>query len=376
MRRRPGSLPLVLILTLLATAFPEFANGTSAEDALCDGNFHVFKKFTRGRRTAVHNPTISGSDLWLVQTFTDKQREYRAQLKRWDGTTWTTIAVPQPSQGSYYFTSLDVTDADSAWLAGWHETGSTERAVVLRWNGDAWEETAVPEFEHDSPLFDLDMLSSDEGWAVGEYELEENLRALTLRWNGDAWEHVDSPGKSFGSLTAVSVGASDDVWALGQANKPLSIHWDGAVWTKYSLPPEEARYLQPIEVHTVTSDEAWAVGAWERRRSRSALVRWDGSGWSDVSVKNFRGYDWLTSVDVAAGTGWIVGERRAKNGVFPTALRREGSSWTPIQADNPGRGGHLDDVVAVEDGSAWSTGRASSRRLGLFGVLQRACTSF
>jgi len=372
MQRRAGGLALVIILSA-ATTLPESATGATVQEVPCDGDFHVVKKFTRGRRTGVFSPTISGTDLWLFQTFTDKEGEYRAQLKKWDGSLWTTIAVPRPAQGFYYPTSLDVTEDQSVWLAGWHQTSAAEKALVLRWKAQSWEETPVPEFEHGSPLVDLDMLSPDEGWAVGEYELGENRRPLTLRWNGEAWEHVDAPGTSSATLNAVSAAASDDVWAVGRAGDPLAIHWDGAAWVEHALPPVEDRFLHPLGVHAASSDEAWTVGAWEGDRSRSAVIAWDGATWSDEPVRDFRGHDSLTSVDEAAGVGWIVGGRRSNSGTFPIALRLGAGGWNRIEAENPGRGGHLIDVEAAQDGSAWGTGRASSRRLGLFGVLQKAC---
>jgi hypothetical protein len=365
---------LAIVLLFVFAAYSQIAAAQPADEVPCDGDFHVVEKFTRGRNTAASSPVVGESDLWILQSFVDKERSYRALLKKWDGSSWTTIKVPEPEEGSYYFVALDVTDDGSAWLAGWQSDVATERAVVLRWDGQDWEETPMPELQLVSFVFDLDMLAANEGWAVGEYEIDESRRALTVRWNGVAWELMETPGKGYNSLEAVSAAASNDVWAVGDAINPLAIHWDGATWTKYPLPRKKQRYLGTYEVETVSPTEAWIVGTWERGGYRSAIVAWNGSRWSDVRVKNFPGVDWLIDVDVGSSK-WVIGESRTRDAVLPTALRREDGDWVPIGAENPGRGGHFTDVVATNDGGAWATGRASSRKLGLYGVLQRACAA-
>jgi hypothetical protein len=363
---------LAISLLIVVTAASHGA-ATPAEEVPCDGDFHVVEKFTRGRRTAASGLEVAGSDLWILQSFTDKEHSHRMLLKKWDGSSWTTIPVPEPEEGSYYFVALDVADDGSAWLAGTQSDIPRERAVVLRWDGRDWEETRMPEFPLTSFVFDLDMLSANEGWAVGEYEINESRRALAVRWNGVAWEQMETPLEGYASLEAVSAAASNDVWTVGDAINPLTLHWDGATWTKYRLPRSKERSLGTYEVETVSPTEAWIVGTWERRRYRSAIVAWDGSRWSNVAVKNFKGQDWLIDVDVGSSK-WIVGEARTRDATFPAALRREDGDWVEIGSDNPGRGGHFTNVVGTDDG-AWATGRASSRKLGLYGVLQRACVA-
>lgn len=370
MRRNLFLPALALSLGLLASSSPDVGAGIAQAES-CDGDFHLVKRFTKGRKTGVASPVVSGDSLWLLQTFVDKQRDFRAFVKRWDGSDWSRVRVPNPEEGSYYFTSLDVTPDGNVWLAGRHETDQTA-PVVLRWDGERWETTSMPPFALSSSVVSIDMWSAQEGWAVGEYEVDQTYRTLTLRWTGGAWVQVDSPGRRNAGLTSVSMGAPDDVWAIGSAKRPVAIRWDGEGWTRFPLPERKDRYLRLSDVDAVSPTEAWIAGAWERRRSASAVLSWDGSEWTNVPVKDRKGYDWLTGID--SGTGaWSVGERRTRSGVFPVALRRMGSSWVKAGADNPGRGGHLTDLFTTTEGTAWATGRASSRKLGLFGVLQKAC---
>lgn len=350
-----------LVLMSSASAFPLGA------DAGCDGDFHVVKRFTRGRKTGVANPAIAGEHLWLTQTFMNKRRDFITILKRWDGSEWSRIRIPDRYRA--YFASLDATSDGSLWLAG-REEGANE-ALILRWDGERWHETTVPSFPGSSSLTDIDMWAANDGWAVGSYESGDIYRALALRWNGETWTQVPTPDEGHTELEAVSIAAPHDVWALVRGSGRSAMHWDGVTWTEHDLPQRKDRVLQPWDIEARSETEAWIVGGWEKRGSASALLAWDGSRWSTEPVKDLRGLDWLLGIEGESGV-WTVGERRTRRSVSSIALRSSDSGWLRVDVDDPGRGGHFGDVV-VDNDFAWATGRASSRKLGLFGVLQKAC---
>ena len=219
----------IAALAALLSTMPARAMQDIPPDVPCDGGFHLMKRFTRGRKTSVTEPTFADDKLWLLLGFIDGNGVWRNELAIWDGTIWTTEDVPQPQEGEYTISALDVTDDGVAWLAGSHQTDDN-RPLVLKWDGSTWETTVVPTFGPDAPLLDIDMWSSEEGWAVGHNEVDQEEWTLTLRWNGAAWQHVDSPGKgSFSELRAVAMASPTDVWAAGIGGRPrIATHWNGA----------------------------------------------------------------------------------------------------------------------------------------------------
>jgi photosystem II stability/assembly factor-like uncharacterized protein len=64
----------------------------------------------------------------------------------------------------------------------------------------------------------------------------------------------------------------------------------------------------------VSSTEGWAVG------SGGAIIRWDGSNWSNVTSPTTQSLQWVFMV--SATDGWAVGHGG-------TIIRWNGSNWLP-----------------------------------------------
>jgi hypothetical protein len=358
----------------IVTEAPLVATSAQPEDETCDGNLHIFRKFRRGRQSAVGDPTLVGNDLWILHSYRDGEGQWHRYLKKWDGVTWSRIALPTADQGEYFFTAMDVTQDGAVWLAGWrqgHTTENFEREVIFRWSNGTWEEMDTPDFPYDSPLWDIEIASPTEGWAVGEYEIEGGLDALTMRWDGQTWTRETAPDlDSFDSFRRVSIASTNDVWAVGGSS---SFRWNGSEWTKVRLPKFNGGFgASDVDAESLT--EAWAVGFGEPGCCpRNRMVRWNGEGWIKVPTPNPKGVDYLTTIDVEGTAGWSVGQTYVRNiGLRPLARFWDGSEWSWARVERGAApNSYLRGVVTASDGSAWATGAYSWSRE--HGVLQHAC---
>ena len=194
-------------------------------------------------------------------------------------------------------------------------------------------------------------------------------RTLIARWDGYAWTKIPSPnvGDQDNELSAVSVRARSNAWAVGSAEDPSEVaktlieHWNGHAWAvvpeserrrrgRREPPLGRPRVLrhrrlgrgrQHLERHL---DDAPGGGRLEhragaRRRGTALLAR------GDHGRAGF----------VAAVRGGLL--RGPGHGRQPNPDRTmNGTAWTIVPSPAPGVSSTMTDVVAVSGHELWAVG--------------------
>jgi plastocyanin len=186
---------------------------------------------------------------------------------------------------------------------------------------------------------------------------------------GPAWQVVDNPEafQNANFLRGVSVLSANDAWAVGAVDKKpyatLIEHWDGSSWTLASSPNvgEGPNYLYGVDGASV--DDVWAVGAYkdvDTRTIRTLILHYDGTGWSVVvSPNGSLGDNYLTGVVAVSPTDvWAVGYREDVNmNALTLLLHYDGLEWSVIPSPNPGPSGNfLYGVAATSASDVWAVG--------------------
>jgi hypothetical protein len=350
--------------------------GPSSDAApVCDGDFHIRKRFDFGGETTLHDVTVTDTgDVWALGSYRADRRDHVLVLHRGaDG--WEQVPVADPSGREFAATGIDVDETGAVWLSGFRfEEDLIESAAVLRYDGAEWSDVPTPDFRYDSPLWDVDAVSSTDVWAVGAFEHPDtqNEETLALHYEGDSFTQEPTPSPGYiVELRSVEATNSTDVWAVGDGDRrPMALHWDGSTWTERRFP--DFRSFSPLSVAAHADGRAWAVGLADVHKLRSKLVEWNGTAWEKVRIPNPDGHDLLIGIDVSGDRGWAVGERRlARNDDF--VLAWDGTDWARAHAGTPGRSSGLLQVAIGPDQTAWAVGYFYPRDGPSRAMVQRAC---
>ena len=194
-------------------------------------------------------------------------------VKRWDGTTWSVVAVPN-SLGT--LEGIACPSATSCFAIGGN-------AGALRWDGAAWSLLSSPAAGFDSALKGIACSSASNCFAVGVNGAEPN-QTLIEHWDGTTWTIVPSPtptGASSPELLGVACPSASVCFAVGASDgSPLVERWDGTAWSLVASPPANVTFPPALE-SVVCSDvsDCFAVGGGS---SVSTTIHWDGTKWSTV----------------------------------------------------------------------------------------------
>jgi hypothetical protein len=287
--------------------------------------------------------------------------------------TWHRVPAPNGAAGGYALNDVVATSTTDAWAVG-SVAGRRRQTFAMHWDGRAWSRVPTPNRSvpsADNELLGVAATSASNAWAVGSTYDHGVTRTLILHWNGTRWTRVPSPnpgGNGYDSLEGVAATSASDAWAVGEYDKggidrPLTLHWDGLSWSKVRSPTPSGSYDYAFldGVAATSASDVWAVGFASGKPSRSIVLHWDGTAWTQVPSPSPGAKPTLFGVAVAGPSDvWAVGYHFHKGTIATLVLHWNGRLWTKVSSPNPGGDfsyNLLSDVAAVSPTNVWAVGQ-------------------
>jgi hypothetical protein len=154
------------------------------------------------------------------------------------------VDVPDPD---VTFFGLWGSGPDDVYAVGGNLTQPTGGAAVLRYDGSAWTSVALPAAAAATiAMYKVWGTSADDVWVCG-------LSGIVLHWDGADWTQV--PTGTTQPLFTIAGSSSDDVWAVGGAGNGIALHWDGS-----SFVDRSPAFVETLQGVVVGADGAVVVG--------------------------------------------------------------------------------------------------------------------
>lgn len=136
----------------------------------------------------------SATDAWAVGNSYKRIRNgaFDTLILYWDGTSWSQVPSPNASRYNYLF-AVSAVSATDAWAVGYYGRQGyrgSHRTLILHWDGTSWSQVASPNpSERLNHLRGVSADSADNAWAVGYYRNDTNgvLDTMILHWDGTSW---------------------------------------------------------------------------------------------------------------------------------------------------------------------------------------------
>ena len=226
-------------------------------------------------------------------------------------------------------------------------------------------------------LFGVSATSATNAWAVGYRFGGQANRTLTLHWNGRSWTRIKSlsPGGvgHDAELLGVSALSAHNVWAVGfysdgSLDHSLIEHWNGRAWKQFKAPVQGCMPGDGLtSVTAVSPSDVWAAGTVTNcftLDDTPDAFHWNGTSWREVPPPDpsllggeLRGVDATSAHDV-----WAVGDNPDGDTPATVATLTEhfnGTKWKLINSPNPvgpDRPDFLGAVSATSRSNAWAVG--------------------
>lgn len=284
----------------------------------------------------------SPSDVWAVGSqanFLDTLTEH------FDGANWTIIPSPNPGPSINVLQAITSLRHDDAWAVGQTSSLSvTPVPLIERWDGQAWTvDTSGPSVPG-GILYGITAIAPADIWSVG-VQGGQNWQLLTEHFDGSRWYRRFAPTVGVTpQFFAVSAGASNDVWAVGETfdghdgfgTKTLAEHWDGQRWRFVpTMSPSNRNYF--FAVKAFSSTDVWAAGftAPPSSKGHALIEHWDGSTWSVVPNPAGTGPSSIiyTLTGIAPDEVWALGQVNESHALL--AERWDGTKWSKVFVGQP-----------------------------------------
>jgi hypothetical protein len=182
---------------------------------------------------------------------------YTTLIESWDGTTWSVLPSPNPSPVDYNILSgVSCVSATACTAVGYYQPSASTSAATLveSWDGTTWSVVPSPNPSQAFAAFlaGVSCVSAAACMAVGYYIYPSPsdpsvylTGTLAESWDGTSWSVVPSPSPSVlaDALSSVSCVSADACTAVGSyidssnsARKTLVESWDGTSWSVLPSP--------------------------------------------------------------------------------------------------------------------------------------------
>ena len=285
---------------------------------------------------------------WAVGFYRSQAAGTLPLILHWNGTAWSQVAAPASGLPETELNGVSTVSDREAWAAGFAGTPATGQfgTLILRWNGTAWSRMTSPDpSQKDSFLQDVSATRGGGAWAVGSYARGKTLRTLVLKWSAPAWTQVKSaspaPAGRYNLLSGVSAGGQGHAWAVGNnpdlstgPGQTLVLGWNGTSWPRVPSPDPGAGANELTGVSAVSGTQAWAVGESALNPSGgpvdTLILGWNGTAWSQVSSPSpGPASNVLTGVSADSATdAWAVGSYLSKSVRDTLILHWNGTAWS------------------------------------------------
>ena len=263
----------------------------------------------------LHSIAGSSSDAWTVGE--EQAGPTKTLAYHWTGSSWgnrvtsdnpggTTIIGHNNILYSVAYAGTDV------FAVGYYYNGSHNLPLIEKWTGTkfATQSASLPGSATDANLYGVAFSSATDGWAVGsaQWYVGSTRYAYDVYYHYDGTNWTPTLGSvNTGVLYGVTVLPSGEAWATGSqgtSNTPLIMHYTNGNWTqdtRFNGSYPTGTHL--LSVSADSSSDVWIVGY----ATGPYTMHYNGASWSQVSTPSVSGSTQLQGVAVNSGVAWAGG---------------------------------------------------------------------
>ena len=296
------------------------------------------------------------------------------------GTTWTLKPVPHPAGVQIsLFNGVSCATARFCVAVGYtratpHDPNTT--ALLDRWNGTSWTSQAVPS-PAEAILSAVSCPTQAYCLAVGQRLGGNGIVApLAEAWNGTSWSVLAAPnrhapnGSAFTGVDCVAANSCEveAIFGYGEGDQSVfAYRFDGTAWTFQKQINHGFLGFNFNSENSVSCSSATActsVGFWQPGQLLAVAERWDGTSWTQQSLPKAPTDSLLGVSCTAMAACTAVGESSKNTSGIPAstmALTWNGTSWQRAATPSPaGRSSQLSAVSCTSATTCVAVGSSAS----------------
>ena len=374
---------ITFVFTFLFLAQPILALATSAS------SWQIVPSPNRSTKSFSNNTlfgvaALSDSDVWAVGNFLSSNNGAinETLTEHWNGTAWKLVSSPNVGTlGSSLF-AVSTASSKDVWAVGTVQTSSSvngNRTLIEHWNGTAWSVVPSPNPSNEGDdLTGVAALSATNAWAVGFFENNQMsaLQPIILHWNGTAWSLFPNIPNIGMIVEAITARSATDIWAVGSdagETTNIALHFNGTQWSITSSANFPSSQQIISGVAAPAANDAWIVGSFAPPNVGAFLqplaLHWNGKTWSMVPTPNPSPFNNRLRAVAAISTSDVraVGQANTPDGLNLVTLIEHwnGKQWSIVASPNVPDGSNTFDgllgITVSGPTSLWSVGGFDSK---------------
>lgn len=244
--------------------------------------------------------------------YSDQASSTAATVKKFNGTAWTTVGPTEGfTPGRADFTSIKFNSSGDAYVA-FSDQASSSAISVMKFNGTNWAFTGPEGFSTSSASFVSLAINSSDVPYVAYQDPSFSSGVTVQKFNGSSWEVVGAPGFTAGSSNDIDmVFDSSDVPYVayrdgGNGNKASVMKFNGTAWVPVGSVGFSAGIVTSTSIALDASGTPYVAFKDQSQSNKTTVEYYDGSTWQILGRVSASGTDTGTNyVDIAMSTSTI-----------------------------------------------------------------------
>ena len=306
------------------------SNEISATTDIKLGTWVVQKQISGVNFTSFYANT--DNDAWSI----GNDASSNGKIYHWDGSDWNVQSIPIVKSLS----DISFASSNDGWCVG---EDANSKIAILHYNGIAWTKDTIPSSNLYGYRAQLNVRSSNNIWVIRSNAV--------YKFDGSKWTKTELGigGGTYSSLTAISFVNDNEGWVISNDGKVFI--WNGIGWGKgtdaptYGYSGDQCLYS---DLEVINSSEIWAMG----RITDFRLQKFNGNSWQSILTQNNEQIYGYSIQIVNSSLGWIVGGF-SQIGSASAIYRYDGTYWTEVSSPT---NSVLYKVFMLNANSGWAVG--------------------
>ena len=228
--------------------------------------------------------------------YRDNTNNWRATVKKFDGSSWSDVGIPGMSYASAAYTRIAFNDSGDPYVA-YKDSARGGKISVLKFNGENWQYVGDETFSDGGASYIRLAFNplTDEPY-VAYSDANCGSRITVKKFGGASWENVGAPGVSDGSAAYLSLAFNPDTGQAYVAYADVSIFskavvkkWNGSSWETVGSSGFSPSGVGNIDIafNPSTSEPYVVFEDATNDEYKATVMKFSGSGWEYAGNPQF-----------------------------------------------------------------------------------------
>lgn len=259
--------------------------------------------------------------------YQDFVNDFKATVKKFNGTAWETVGTAGFSDG--VASDLSLAFYGSTPYVFYGDGGNGYKATAKKFNGTTWENVGAPGFSTGGVGITSISIASDGTPYVMYRDQANSSRIAVAKFNGSAWESLGLVSTGYTGTASLAVSGLAPYVAFydnSQGGKATVKQFDGTAWQVVGASGFSADWVSGLAMQIATDGTPYVLYGDGSCSTQATVKKFNGTTWENVGAPCFSS-NWFSFSSIALATDGTPYVTYQQSALTTKVMKLSGATW-------------------------------------------------